>query len=243
MQEDFQTVYFGADISGDTYDWHPTPTSVGLPADYTFADWYDNAECLGEPYAFTTMPANNLALYAKFDPPQRTVTLVYDNGAEDGSIVVTYGERVESLQTPTRPGYTFLGWFTDQTATKPFDINQPITENMTIYAGWQRKALEYTVRYLEEGTNKPLLLEQTIRNAAYTEGEEVRASAPTISGYRVDEMTKSIKLNIDPNQNVITFYYAQRQNQEYSVHYYEEGTTTSVAKSKVKTATAEVVRV
>ena len=241
---DHQNVYFGADISGDTYDWQPTPTSVGLPADYTFAGWYDNAECLGDPYAFTTMPANNLALYAKFTPPQRTVTLVYYDGEKDGTIVVTYGETVESLpQQATRPGYTFLGWFTDPAATEPFDINQPITENMTIYAGWQRNALEYTVRYLEKETNEPLLPEQTIRNDAYTEGLEVTASAITISGYRVDAMTKSINLNIDPSQNVITFYYAPRQDQEYSVHYYVQGTQIPVAASKTEIASAEVERV
>ncbi len=244
--DDRQNVYFGADINNDTYNWTPTPELVNLPDDYTFVGWYDNAECLGDPYAFTTMPANALALYAKFTPPQRTVTLVYYEGyegTEPKAIRVIYNEKVESLPTPTRPGYTFLGWFTNSAATEPFDINRPITENMTIYAGWQRKALEYKVRYLEEGTNKPLLLEQTIRNAEYTEGEEVRASAPTISGYRVDEMTKSIKLNIDPNQNVITFYYAQRQNQEYSVYYYEQGTETSVAAPKTEVVTAEVERV
>ena len=143
-----KTVYFGADISGDTYDWKPTPELVDLPADYTFAGWYDNAECLGDPYAFTTMPANNLALYAKFTPPERTVTLVYYDGEKGDTIVVTYGETVESLPQATRPGYTFLGWFTDPAATDPFDINQPITDEMTIFAGGQRNAPAYTVRYL-----------------------------------------------------------------------------------------------
>ena len=241
-----KTVFFGADINNDTYNWTPTPELVNLPDDYTFVGWYDNAECLGDPYNFSTMPANNLALYAKFTPPARTVTLVYYDGyagTEPQAIEVTYGETVESLPTPTRPGYTFLGWFTNSAATEPFDINQPITENMTIYAGWQRKALEYKVQYLEEGTNEPLLPAQTIRNDAYTEGQEVRASAPTISGYRVDAMTKSINLNIDPSQNVITFRYAQRKNQEYSVHYYVQGTETSVAASKPAVATAEVERV
>ena len=80
-------IRFGADISSSTYNYTPERPE-GLDSEYTFAGWYDNAELLGEPYNFTTMPANTLALYAKWEAPDKTVTLVYNDGSANGSITV-----------------------------------------------------------------------------------------------------------------------------------------------------------
>lgn len=56
------------DISDVTY----TPTRpAGVPANFTFAGWYDNELCEGTAYDFTgkTMPAQNITLYAKWQAP------------------------------------------------------------------------------------------------------------------------------------------------------------------------------
>lgn len=42
-----------------------------------------------------------------------------------------------TIVTPSRFGYTFEGWFTDNiTFNNPFDFNQPFTSNTTIHAQW-----------------------------------------------------------------------------------------------------------
>lgn len=38
---------------------------------------------------------------------------------------------------PTRAGYDFKGWFTDEGYAQEFDFNQPITAETTVYAKWQ----------------------------------------------------------------------------------------------------------
>ena len=39
---------------------------------------------------------------------------------------------------PTKTGYTFDGWFTDKDCTVAYDFNAPVTDNITLYAKWNK---------------------------------------------------------------------------------------------------------
>lgn len=42
---------------------------------------------------------------------------------------------------PTREGYTFGGWYTDEACTKAYDFSAAVTADMTLYAKWNKKAV------------------------------------------------------------------------------------------------------
>lgn len=42
---------------------------------------------------------------------------------------------------PTRDGYTFGGWFTDETCTQAYDFSTPVTADLTLYAKWTKNAV------------------------------------------------------------------------------------------------------
>ncbi len=44
---------------------------------------------------------------------------------------------VTNLPTPTRPGYTFEGWYTDSTFTTEFTENTLVNQNVTVIAKWK----------------------------------------------------------------------------------------------------------
>ena len=46
---------------------------------------------------------------------------------------------------PTKEGYTFTGWYTDETLTNQYKFEDAVTENITLYAGFE--PLTYTVTY------------------------------------------------------------------------------------------------
>ena len=62
------------------------------------------------------MPAENKTLYAKWNPNEYTVTYNVNNGdaLAEPSKVVTFDNYYGELPTPTRTGYTFVGWFTEE---------------------------------------------------------------------------------------------------------------------------------
>lgn len=41
---------------------------------------------------------------------------------------------------PTREGYTFGGWFTDEACTQAYDFSTPVTADLTLYAKWTKNA-------------------------------------------------------------------------------------------------------
>ena len=41
---------------------------------------------------------------------------------------------------PTRDGYTFGGWFTDEACTQAYDFSTPVTADLTLYAKWTKNA-------------------------------------------------------------------------------------------------------
>lgn len=51
---------------------------------------------------------------------------------------VTYGDAASKPADPTRAGYTFAGWYADEALTKAYDFDEPVTSDLTLYAGWRK---------------------------------------------------------------------------------------------------------
>ena len=79
-----------------------------------------------------------------------TVTFDSNQGTAVDSQLVTVGDKVAKPADPTKKGYTFSGWFTDEDCTNAYDFDAPVEgtqPEFTLYAGW--KAAPATV---EPGT-------------------------------------------------------------------------------------------
>lgn len=85
-----------------------------------------------------------------------SITYVYNDGVRED---VTTNKMIaipESLEELNRNGYAFLGWFTDSGCTNEVKLGEKLTENVTLYAGWQ-KVYNVTYVYNDESTpNKNL---------------------------------------------------------------------------------------
>lgn len=66
---------------------------------------------------------------------------------------VTYGSTYGELPTPTRKGYTFVGWYTEQNGgTKVMaDIVVTTTEDHTLYAHWTQNIYTVTIKADKDG--------------------------------------------------------------------------------------------
>lgn len=122
-----------------------TPTRTG----YTFDGWYTDQNYTTQ-YDFSTPVTGNLTLYAKWNPVTYTVTFNSNGGSAVPDAEVKEGFQVAAPGvTPTRPGYTFDGWYTDQNYTAQYDFSTPVTGNLTLYAKWS--PITYTVTFNSNG--------------------------------------------------------------------------------------------
>lgn len=128
-------------VAGQTATEPEAPTRSG----YRFVAWYSNST-LTELYNFETLVIANITLYAKWElnnssDPDAIYTVTFD--CNDGSadvykiLSVKNGEKVSAPSTdPKRNLYRFTGWYEEPSGAVAFDFDNPITGDVTIYAGW-----------------------------------------------------------------------------------------------------------
>ena len=68
-------------------------------------------------------------LYARWTAGEYTVSFNSNGGSAVSPIGVTYGKKYGNLPLPTKPGYTFDGWYTDKELTKKFDFDKAVRKS------------------------------------------------------------------------------------------------------------------
>ncbi len=77
-----------------------------------------------------------------FDPGQpngitlHTVTF-NSNGGSDVPGQIRANAAATKPADPTRSGYVFAGWYTDEACTAAYDFTQPVTDSVTLHAKWE----------------------------------------------------------------------------------------------------------
>ena len=69
------------------------------------------------------------------------VVLAYGDGSSSNSAVFK-GNKLVKPADPTREGYAFAGWYTDEACTKAYDFSASVTADMTLFAKWTKKAVD-----------------------------------------------------------------------------------------------------
>ena len=127
----------------------PTPSRTG----YTFAGWY-NGTTRVEDGTWTGL--SDITLVANWNANNYTVT--YDDvvksktyaivtfnyngtGATSTTATLTNGQILNRPSNPTRSGYVFTGWYTTAACTTRYDFSGTITDDMTLYAGWEELSM------------------------------------------------------------------------------------------------------
>ena len=131
----------------EIYSTLPTPEKFG----YTFNGWFTE-ETGGSQITETSIVQiiSNQTLYAHWSANEYTVTLNANGGSvSPTSIKATYNKTYQDLPTPTKTGYTFVGWYTSSSGGTEVSSSTKvtITESQTLYAHWSANTYTYNVVY------------------------------------------------------------------------------------------------
>ena len=154
---------------------------------YTFIGWYTDHTCTTE-FDFTKPITSNTTVYAKWTAKDYEVSFVTEHGDAPASQNVPYNETADDPGELTAEGYTFGGWYTDNTYSTKFDFTKPITGDTKVYAKWEK--------------NAPVLPDTYALNVSgafvYVDGVDVTASAGDTSLQL--EKDASVRLVADPDR-------------------------------------------
>lgn len=248
---------------GDYITQPPYPDELEQNA-YSFGGWYTTSDCFDgteADLATLTMPATDLTLYAKWVPVSHNinffVTLDQLRDYESGGSVtpfysrtdITHGNVVGSVNNPENGELIFKGWFyIDETegGKRAFvPTAMPINKDLNIYAEWDsRTAVPFRIKYV-------LLDDPTVSVADDTTGYayasttrtfQAKAGAPLDQlyaayrdGYYPTVSSHSITMQLDPEDNVYTFYYTYADKLTYTVNYINRETNVVMATETLET--------
>ena len=142
------------------------PDAPAATPGYTFGGW-NKADGTAWDYASDKV-TDNITLYAKWAANTYTITFDTAGGSEIAPITQDYGTVITAPESPTREGYTFIGWDKEIPTTMP-------AENMTVTAQWEIN--QYTITFDTNGGSEIAPITQDY-------GTAITAPAdPTREGY------------------------------------------------------------
>jgi uncharacterized repeat protein (TIGR02543 family) len=128
----------------------PDPTD----SERIFVGWFKDKD-FEYPWDFDTKVTDDMTLYAKWTREQQThytVTFDSNGGSSVPKQTVYPGDTVmRPTPAPTRPDYTFDGWYKDSPSVL-WDFDAKVTGDMTLHAKWTREQQTlYTVTFDSNG--------------------------------------------------------------------------------------------
>ncbi|MCL2707191.1 MAG: InlB B-repeat-containing protein, partial [Dehalococcoidia bacterium] len=224
------------------------PTFAGTKPGWTFVGW-------DKSYSNVTEDLIIRAMYTEdTDGTEPTISTVYyypngGTGSMPSETAVHGDDFTLSRNAFTRPGYTFTGWNTtpsggalsypDEYTFSPWTRN----DDLTLYAQWAPNA-SVTVTFdknTTDSTTGPAPTSKTVTyNSAYGTLASVSRAGYTFGGWYLnaactgDAVTASTIVDNTDNHTLYAKW-TPNTNISYTVHYYLQGTTVSVAQSKTVT--------
>ncbi len=127
-----------------------------------------------------------------------TFAVTFDTNG--GSIVpvenVLNGQKATKPTNPTKTGYTFDGWYTEETCTNPYDFATSVQNASTLYAKWTIN--QYTITFKPENGDKDTTITQDY-------GTPVTAPAnPTRTGYTFAGWNREIPATMPAENMTVT---------------------------------------
>ena len=78
-------------------------------------------------------------------PQEYKVSFASNGGSIIDSVIIKEGITLSEPTSPTKEGYNFVGWYADYDLTIPYDFNDKIEKNITLYAKWESNIIEYSI--------------------------------------------------------------------------------------------------
>jgi len=118
-------------VAGNEFTMPNNPRRNG----YVFDGFYLE-DSFDTPFNITVFPENDMTVYAKWI---QLISIYFEplNGSNTTPISMGIpGDTIDFPDDPTRQGYIFEGWYTDQTFTTPFTLTTFPNSNLSVYAKW-----------------------------------------------------------------------------------------------------------
>ena len=144
------------------------------------------------------------------------LTYVLNNGEDNKTSKVRY--EAEITNTPSRTGYAFAGWYTDEALTQPYVQTTMPAHDLTLYAKWEAGMKTYQVRHYQQSidNSEQYDLAETETVTAKT-GEYLTLAVKAYEGFTAP---KPVSYDVvDDGEVTYVDYKYTRDRHQVTIHY------------------------
>ena len=181
--------------------------------------WYFDAACTQRADTVELADAN-VFVYAKVEEGH---WLTFDSagGTYYAPVFYTPETATKDPGTPSRPGYSFAGWYNGDAA---FTFGGTLTGSVTLTAHWTANAnTQYTVIHWQENANDEEFSFAEAETKTGATGSQTRAAAKSYTGFTAQTVTQqtiagdgSTVVNVYYKRNVYTIHFYNNNSREYT---------------------------
>lgn len=103
---------------------------------YAFDGWFTESLYVNKIEIINTQELKDYNLFAKFIINQYTISFNSNGGSLVNSITQNYNTAISQPINPTKNGFVFDGWYTDETFSNKFNFTTMPYTNIQLYAKW-----------------------------------------------------------------------------------------------------------
>lgn len=144
------------------------------------------------------------------------LTYVLNNGEDNKISKVRY--EADITNTPSRTGYAFAGWYTDEALTQPYVQTTMPAHDLTLYAKWKAGMKTYQVRHYQQsiGNSEQYDLTETETVTSKT-GEHLMLAVKAYEGFTAP---KPVSYDVvDDGEITYVDYKYTRDRHQVTIHY------------------------
>lgn len=157
-------------------------------SDEAITGWYTDAAHT-QKVESVTIETSDITLYAKVEKGY-WLTFESNGGSYVAPAFYANGTTAEAPDKPTKSGYTFVGWYTDEDLMTPASFDS-ITASTTLYAKWTAGTeTKYTVIHFWENANDDGYSYKESETKTGTTGGTTNATAKIYPGFTAQTITQ-----------------------------------------------------
>ncbi|HQN92530.1 MAG TPA: leucine-rich repeat protein [Prolixibacteraceae bacterium] len=210
---------------------------------YNFLGWYSDSNFSNKIESLTAGSKGDTILYARWESIIYDIDYVLNGGINSPRNPASYTieSNVISLQSASKHGYTFEGWFTDESLSQPAtSIPSGSTGDKTFYAKWilGTYAIDYVLNGGENSPQNPA--NYTIQTSTIT----LRAPSKlgySFEGWFADENFAQPVTSISSGSTGNKTFYAKWGLETYTIDYVLDGGTNSAQNPTTYTFESSVI--
>ena len=188
-----------------------------ISSDEAVTGWYTD-KALTQKVDRVELSGENVKLYPKIEKGHY---ITFETGAGASYIqpqFVSASGKTGAPAEPTRPGYTFAGWYATETGGTKYEFGNGLPADLTLHARWTpEENVKYLVIHWQQNANDDGYSYKESEELSGTAGDTTAAAAKEYPGFHLKETIRQETIRGD-GATIVNVYY---DRVEYSVKFFK----------------------